>query len=267
MSNVDSGRRIQAARYRAPASVEDAVEAFWAGRWSLEAEAPHTSRLLADPSVHFVFEDGTGPQVGARVVGVWTRLWERELAGVGRVRGIKLHPGAVRAFTERPAHTLTGLIVPLTELFDDAEALHAELSDVDDDEAAFARIESWLLSHRRADDEAGDAIALVRAICEDPELTSVDQLAQQTGNSVRQLQRLFRTHVGATPKWVIRVNRLQEVALRLERGDDRTLADLAAALGYTDQAHLARDFKAIVGEPPSQFLLSYNSSETHDCPP
>ncbi len=267
MSNVDSGRRIQAARYQAPASVADAVEAFWAGRWSLEAEAPHTSRLLADPSVHFVFEDGTGPQVGARVVGVWTRLWERELAGRGRVRGIKLRPGAVRAFTDRPAHALTDLIVPLRELFEDADALRRQLTDVDDDEAAFAQIESWLASHRRSDVEVDEAVALVRRIREDPDLTSVDQLAQHSGTGVRQVQRLFRTHVGATPKWVIRVNRLQEVALRLERGDDRTLADLAAALGYSDQAHLARDFKAIVGEPPSQFLLSYNSSETHDCPP
>jgi AraC-like DNA-binding protein len=34
------------------------------------------------------------------------------------------------------------------------------------------------------------------------------------------------------------------------------LADLAAALGYTDQAHLARDFKSVVGKSPSAFATS-----------
>jgi AraC-like DNA-binding protein len=32
------------------------------------------------------------------------------------------------------------------------------------------------------------------------------------------------------------------------------LADLAAACGYFDQAHLAREFRALAGCPPSQWL-------------
>jgi AraC-like DNA-binding protein len=55
------------------------------------------------------------------------------------------------------------------------------------------------------------------------------------------------------PKWVIRRTRLQEVALRVEHGEVTTLAALAAELGYTDQAHLARDFKTAVGKSPSEF--------------
>ena len=32
------------------------------------------------------------------------------------------------------------------------------------------------------------------------------------------------------------------------------LADLAAACGYFDQAHLAREFRALAGCPPSQWI-------------
>jgi AraC-like DNA-binding protein len=46
------------------------------------------------------------------------------------------------------------------------------------------------------------------------------------------------------------------VALRLERGDAVSLAWLAAELGYTDQAHLARDFKGAVGKSPSEFAVT-----------
>jgi AraC-like DNA-binding protein len=55
---------------------------------------------------------------------------------------------------------------------------------------------------------------------------------------------------------VIRRKRLQEVALRIERGDRRSLARLAAELGYTDQAHLARDFKSATGKSPTEFAAS-----------
>jgi AraC-like DNA-binding protein len=62
--------------------------------------------------------------------------------------------------------------------------------------------------------------------------------------------------VGAPPKWLIRRVRLQEAALRIERGDGPSLAGLAAELGYADQAHLARDFKRAVGKSPGEFAKS-----------
>ncbi|MBK8942225.1 MAG: helix-turn-helix domain-containing protein [Polyangiaceae bacterium] len=55
------------------------------------------------------------------------------------------------------------------------------------------------------------------------------------------------------PNGPLRRFRLQEVALRIERGEAPNLARLAADLGYVDQAHLARDFKAAVGKSPSAF--------------
>ncbi len=59
--------------------------------------------------------------------------------------------------------------------------------------------------------------------------------------------RLFRRHVGIAPKAVIRRVRLREVAARVEDGLAPNLADLAAELGYADQAHLARDFRSATG--------------------
>ena len=77
----------------------------------------------------------------------------------------------------------------------------------------------------------------------------------RAGLCERALQRVFRAHVGATPKWVIRRHRLQEAALRIERGDVRSLAELAASQGYADPSHLARDFKAAVGRSPRDYAV------------
>ena len=47
--------------------------------------------------------------------------------------------------------------------------------------------------------------------------------------------------------------RLHEAAEQLKRTSPPSLAALAASLGYFDQSHFVRDFKAMVGRAPGAF--------------
>ena len=89
-------------------------------------------------------------------------------------------------------------------------------------------------------------------------LIRVSELAAGTGWSDRHLTSRFRTEIGLTPKAAARVIRFDRARKRLVRkltaGGDYLLADLAADCGYFDQAHLAREFRALAGCPPSQWL-------------
>ena len=69
----------------------------------------------------------------------------------------------------------------------------------------------------------------------------------------RSLQRTFNKYVGVSPKWVIRRYRLQEAAEALACGHAESMRDLALRLGYFDQAHFIRDFKAVVGKTPHAY--------------
>lgn len=254
-----SGARIDTQRAAPPAELTDVVECLWSGHWDLPADAPHETRLLSDPCVHLVAEQGTQVDGGreARVVGVWTRLWRRSLTGTGQVRGVKLRAGAARAFIDLPLHTLSNRITPLDAAFP-AHAAQFERSALDAgcDADAFRGLASWLTARRRtADPLVQEAVALLDAIRTRPDIQGVEALASHAGIGVRSLQKLFRGYVGGTPKWAIRRNRLQEAAARLEAGDSAGLSDLAAALGYTDQAHFARDFRAATGTPPGRFSV------------
>ena len=89
----------------------------------------------------------------------------------------------------------------------------------------------------------------------------IADLAAGTGWSGRHLTGRFRTEIGLTPKAaarVIRFDRARHLLIRqaAAAADDGLyrLADLAAACGYFDQAHLAREFRSLVGCPPSQWL-------------
>ncbi|MEJ7730985.1 MAG: AraC family transcriptional regulator [Polyangiaceae bacterium] len=101
---------------------------------------------------------------------------------------------------------------------------------------------------------------IVERIERDRSILRVGDIAEREGTSPRALQLLFRDWVGVPPKWVIGHYRLQEAADRIERGTFGTLAELAQALGYFDQAHFAREFKAIVGVAPSRYARSSRSA-------
>ena len=90
-------------------------------------------------------------------------------------------------------------------------------------------------------------------IAADPALLSVEDAAEGFSRSPRSLQRLFRTYVGVSPKWVIQRYRLHEAAEQLKNGGNIGQAALALSLGYTDQAHFVRDFKATVGTSPAAY--------------
>jgi AraC-like DNA-binding protein len=96
----------------------------------------------------------------------------------------------------------------------------------------------------------------------------ITDLAAETGWSDRHLTSRFRAEVGLTPKAaarVIRFDRARHLLIRRALSISGTagtaggdggyrLADLAAACGYFDQAHLAREFRSLAGCPPSQWV-------------
>lgn len=221
---------------------------MWAGSWDLPPDAPHTTELLGDPCVHIVFEGED-----ARLVGVWTELWTRRLEGRGRVRALKFRPGAARALIPEELGAYRNQRVPLSYLFPRVEALRDAVLGATTDARGVAVLAEWAQRERRSDPLVSEAVGLVELLRAEA-IGRVDELSRRSGLSVRRLQRLFRSHVGASPKWVARRFRLQEVAARVEEGEAVELAALAYELGYADQAHLARDFRSATGRTLSELV-------------
>ncbi|MFB7240244.1 DUF6597 domain-containing transcriptional factor [Streptomyces sp. NPDC056269] len=138
----------------------------------------------------------------------------------------------------------------------DPGLLSAVLSP-DTDHARVAALDAFLLAHGPAPDpEADRAMELVDLVRGDRTVRKVAQLVAATGLSARSLQRLFARHVGVGPKWVILRYRIHEALERAEAADSAGGPDwaaLAAELGYSDQAHLVREFTATIGVPPTAY--------------
>ena len=81
----------------------------------------------------------------------------------------------------------------------------------------------------------------------------VGQICEKFAITERTLQRLTARRIGLSPKWLIQRRRLHEAAERLRDTDRPDLARVAADLGYADQAHFGRDFRAVTGLTPGVF--------------
>jgi AraC-like DNA-binding protein len=201
---------------------------------------------------------------GAAVYGVDRKIFTRRLSGAGKALGVRFRPGGFRPFNSRPIFSLNDRVVPASRLFGPAaDEACAVVMAADADDAAMIAAATGLLRGFGAavDPVVEQAAGLAKRITEDPGLQRVAQLAEVSGLSERRLQRLFADYVGVSPKWVMRRARLHEAALRVEADGPVSVdwAVLAADLGYADQAHLARDFTATLGVPPSRYAAGPES--------
>ena len=251
------GQRFRLERYAAPPDLAPYIEWYWMVAWDLPPGVVHVQRTLPSPCIQVVFDRGR-----SATFGVMTGSFEYTLTGKGTVLGARFRPGAFRGFLKGAVQTITNQQLPVSAVFggddEEDECSVLDAADAGDDTAMVAAASAIF---RRAlpaqlDPRIERVAKTMELIRQHPEITQVAQLAERLDTSVRALQALFRDVVGATPKWVIRRNRLLDAADQLGNGDDIDLATLAQDLGYYDQAHFTTDFEELVGKPPAHYRRS-----------
>ncbi|MCH6159082.1 helix-turn-helix domain-containing protein [Streptomyces marispadix] len=256
---VDAEGLLSRVRFRRRAAAQPLhpyVEHYWLIDWDLEQ--PFLSQVVPHPSVNVVFQRyGALPPV-AEVAGVGLGLFSISLEGRGQVCGVQFRPGGFRPFLARSGRgtvaALTGRRDPLTEVFPAEGGAPVQVLTPGEEDARVEALDEFLLRLGPEEDAAAErAMRLVHRVRTDRRLTRVGQLARGEGVSVRSLQRLFADCVGVGPKWVILRYRIHEALEQAAGRPDVDWARLAGELGYSDQAHLVRDFTDTVGLPPTEY--------------
>jgi AraC-like DNA-binding protein len=242
----------------------------------MEGEAPagNTLRVLPDGCVDVLVELGEGrapARVAARVVGAMQRAVVVPVEGPVCTLGVRFHPGGAAPLLRVSLDTLTDGGAALGDVW--GARAEAELTGRVADagarglgaaEARVRQLEALLLarlSGARRGALAPDAAVrgAVARILASRGAVPVGALARGAGVSARTLERRFAAAVGLTPKVLCRVARLQHAVGRARGGGvggggvggGGGWAAVAAEAGYADQAHLVREFRALVGVAPS----------------
>lgn len=255
-------------RFAAPAELDLIADWFWSVEWSLPPHTRHAQQVLSHPganlSVGSAPPDGPNPPPGpypvsARINGCHTGLGTRVLTGHGWNVAAKTSVGGLGVFVRQSATQLTDQVVSFADALSlDERPLITTMADAD---TAAERVRHLsealcaLLDHveQRRIDAARTVGEIGRYAEHDRSIRRAETLARCAGLTVRTMQRLFAEYAGVGPTWVIRRYRLIEAADAVTKSEPVAWADVAASLGYSDQAHLIRDFVAVMGKTPAAY--------------
>ena len=228
LNQCDKGRLLSVMDYREsppPPALEGLIKVRWrlagsgrAGEWLAQQAVP-------DGCVEIITRLAgrsrwAGEQPARFAVGLIERPEEFEISGDARFTAVRLWPWAWSLVGDRPLEELRSRWLPYQGPgWDEIEA------------------------HLTEDELAAVGRAILAA-------GTVEEMNRSTGMSPRTLQRWFARHVGLPPRRYLRLLRFHKAFEQVPA--QPSLADHAAAQGYADQAHMARDFRAMAGVPAKQ---------------
>ena len=170
---------------------------------------------------------------------------------------INLTPQGARRLFRIDMQEIAGRVVDLEEILGaESEILVDRLANMPGWVQRLDHLES-VVAEKIAAGFADSALAAAagKAIVNSKGAVSIVGLAGDLGVSRKHLHRRFRQDFGLAPKAFARIVRFQSALSWLEHGEWTSLADLAVACGYADQAHFNRDFRAFSGVSPGSLLV------------
>lgn len=215
--------------------------------------APRPWRVVPDTAAHVLVHGYPARRTRAVVVGPRSEGIDLDLSRRRWTVGLRLRPGVLPALTGECADHWVDRGAPLDTVA--PRSLRGRIRDLDG--CPQPDLAHTLLSI------VGDALrrpaphwsvsAFLRAARSAPAMAPVEWIATQMGLSPRTLRALLRRELGLGPRTVLRIGRVHSAARRIVHDADVALSRIAHASGFSDHAHLSREFSRLMGEPPSAY--------------
>lgn len=243
--------------------------------WEVEGRlAPFRERVLPNGYTELMVNLGPLHQMMTHAgTSVWERAWfsglhERailieSLDGTHLVSA-RLHPlGALRLLGPAIAKLVNSVVDLEALLGPPARELRALLLASDSAEQRFAHLERFL-GQRVSPSVVPSAIVCeaARRIEDAHGNLRIGSIPADLGVSRKQLWLQFTRELGLSPKAYARLQRFVWTLARLRQSTSVEWPRLAAAAGYSDQAHLVRDFRRAAFASPTEFLRARTPDST-----
>lgn len=215
------------------------------------------------------------------VMGAGRRAKRKPLVRGQRAVTARVRLGMHRAVFGVSSEAIAGRVVPLSELWGASavERLRERMAAASEASGAASATEGHAvraaaialevaIAERQGEHEAprGHEALVLHAVAR-LQTERVSAVADALGVSERHLRRVFREHVGMSPKEYARLARFHR-ALRAARVDEqRDWARIALASGYYDQAHLITEFRAISDATPRALMRELRRDGRSDTAP
>ncbi|QBD76466.1 AraC family transcriptional regulator [Ktedonosporobacter rubrisoli] len=236
---------------RAPSTPPDKVEPLPAdGRceitFMLAGKAKRQSRK----------EQSTQYQTRSFLLGGRSSAYRVAQEGPTHYLSVRLRPGGLAAFLPLSAYELTDCMIDLHQLWgNEISFLEEQLAEARSFGQCVELLNAWLIQRCAVSSSLKRTLAALHLIEESRGQISLPQLAEQMDISIKQVERIFQRTIGFMPKTYLRIVRFQHtLSTMLTTSETLPLVQLAYEAGYSDQAHMSKDFRALAGAPPRAFM-------------
>ena len=248
-----------------PAPLAHIVKAVWYARGA-RTEFDDAEPIVPDGCVELIFNladpfeqiDETGRrqrQPCDLLVGPSIRPTTAAPTGDVDLLGLRFRPGRTSAFLRAPMWRLANQIVSMSSVIQGADRLLDDLHDRPIDQR-LDRLTAAFVERAPKAVISGAVAESLNAIDRSRGIVSVKHLSSITGVSRRHLERRFRDEVGLGAKHVARIARVHHAMRVMQAHPSFGGADIAARCGYTDQAHLIREFRELTGATPTRLATT-----------
>ena len=246
-----------------PHRSRNVVKTIWRARGT-QAEFSEPDPIVPDGCVEIIFNLGdlfTGDdgavQPRALLAGQMTRPVVALPTGEVDLLGVRFYTAGAAAALRMPMWELQDRLLDASSVLPGLDRLADDLRNMPDSDR-LEHIDCTMFpsaGDRRAND-IDHALALIDA-CEGN--VTVDAVARKVGITRRHLERRFKDGVGLGVKQMARIRRVHAALQLMERSPMLSGAEISAHCGYSDQAHLIRECKALTGRTPAALMTTERS--------
>jgi AraC-like DNA-binding protein len=160
----------------------------------------------------------------------------------------------VRAILGVPNVELASRVIELSDIWGArATQLVDRVSNTGSWDARFAHLDEAFLRALQPHRLAAPAVWAWRQLARHAGRVPVSSLAINIGWSRPHFTDRFHAEFGLSPKTAARIFRFEQ-ACRMLKAHSRQLVDVALSCGYYDQAHMTREWQALAGSSPRQWI-------------
>lgn len=171
---------------------------------------------------------------------------------------VNFTPLGARRFFGMPMSELADRMVPFDELLGaSGHRLRERLGEQADWHVRLDIAENFIAERLiKADTSSAEIGWALERIVASGGRVRIATMATEIGWSRKHLAARFADQTGLGPKAAARIVRFNRAASLSQHANRAGWADIAAACGYADQAHLVREFRELAGTTPTEFGLS-----------
>ena len=248
-------------------SLSHVIEAFWSyapdfpePRWDILVPEGIIDVIINFGDPYFRQPAGSVQQPGSWItedvlVGQRDCLFKIQWPVNTRLFAIRFNAAHIHRLIQRPMHELTNAAVALSDTPLHHLSLQLKQHQLDD-WSVLTELCEQLIADCLSKAPPANALLLDAMNRIDQQAANMDvgTLCQTLHTSRRTLERLFRKHIGLTPKYYLRAKRLHHFLCHHQ--PHHALINSAMDAEYHDQSHFIKEFKQFTGETPKVFFDS-----------